>query len=766
MIEALDRRATMLMFDLFQVTTINLLYNESSIPVPRVLSSSSTRKNPLKCPYVLMERMEGMPLHWGWYNNEIDSASLASFREKALGDIANAMVQLNKFGFDKAGALQRSTAGLDMKISRYRKVDFFDDDVLIEESNPRRQQSVWTEQGPFIDGEEYFLCSLNKHESIYQACDIQEEYTLQGQQKLLRLLIRWFFEAISEVPYDFVLTHPDFDFQNILVGEDGSLKGIVDWDGAAAVPRCIGCEEYPLWLTPDWNPNCWAYDPEKGCATDEQTMVMIPNELDHYRAVYVQKIEDALRNGGALSLARTKVSGLARSLYIAANQPDSLADNVDMILDRVIEFSQQDEDTSVGTDSDTTTVENDCKLDGVEALNGHLLSGGEDEVKLRVVDKISTDYLSLRIASENAATTNLTLSDADRKVGIEWGTSVSGAPNEPISPPEHTSPTAKKQAYPDESFEHDTQSLQTVQSPTLDADSLRALSTPTATPTVICVSSFLQIFSYFIVYMGLLQSSDISPLAASAFLLLFSNNRAVAEPIAFLLGGLAFGGLIFQIVKKKGHRNNKPNTRVQTHPVSDAGSLRSTELPQESVHAHQKSLSPLIQDRIVIDNEGVADEGRQQGSNKNIPFAQPEVSMPGLALDTVEVSDNVASESPPSTNEPSTNQYNIASGDVFRVTMLVQQGATYELADQHRWSEDSDTESLDRDALREIALQKWAEDPLHDFGWYMPTCIYNALVKNNLDETRTHKLKIGFQRLLASLDDKYANFDVRQLSKP
>ncbi|KAL8906896.1 MAG: hypothetical protein Q9207_001751 [Kuettlingeria erythrocarpa] len=719
-----------------------------------------------ECPYVLMERIDGMPLHCGWYNNELDPASLASFRERALGDIANTMVQLNKFGFDKAGGLQRSTVGMDMKISRYRKVDFFDDDILMEESNPRRQQSVWTEQGPFIDGEEYFLCSLTKHESIYRACDIQEEHTLQGQQKLLRLLIRWFFEATSEESYDFVLTHPDFDFQNILVGEDGSLKGIVDWDGAAAVPRCIGCEEYPLWLTPDWNPNCWAYDREKGCTIDEQAMVMVPDELDHYRAVYAQKIEDALRKGGALPHARTKMSGLARSLYIAANQPDSLADNVDVILDRVIEFSQQNEDTSVATDRDTTAVANHYKLDDVEATGGHLMSGGKDKLKLKVVDQISTDSLSLRIGSEDAATINSTLSDADRKVGTERDTSVSGAPTEPMSLPEPTSPTTTKQAYPDESFKQDTQSPQTLQSPTWDADSLETLSTPTAPPTVICVSFFLQIFSYFIVYMGLLQSSDISPIAASAFLLLFSNNQAVAESVALLLGGLAFGGLIFQIVKKKGHRNHEPNTRIPAQTVSDAGSLRSTELRQESFHTQQKSLSPVIQDRIRVDNEGLKDVGGQQGSYKNIRDAQPEVPMLGFALDTMELSDNLASASPTSTNQRPANQYNITSSEGFRVTMLVQQGAMYELADEGRGSEDSDTESVDREALREVALQKWAEDPLHDFGWYMPTCIYNALVKNDLDETRTHKLKVGFQRLLASLDDKYGNFDIRKLSKP
>lgn len=98
--------------------------------------------------------------------------------------------------------------------------------------------------------------------------------------------------------------------------------------------------------------------------------------------------------------------------------------------------------------------------------------------------------------------------------------------------------------------------------------------------------------------------------------------------------------------------------------------------------------------------------------------------------------------------------------------MLVQEGTTYELADEIGDAEELDLDSLDPEAFREVVDRKWAEDPLHDFGWYMPKCIYNALLRNNLDEDRLRKLKIGFQRLLASLDDKFATLDARTLSDP
>ncbi|KAL8922454.1 MAG: hypothetical protein Q9208_005176 [Pyrenodesmia sp. 3 TL-2023] len=741
---------------------MNLLYNDSSIPVPRILSHSSTRKNPLKCPYILMERIDGMPLHWGWYNNKLDPASLANFREKALGDIANTMVQLNGFNFDKAGALQLSTNRLNMQVSPYRKVDFFDDDILIEESNPRARQSMWSQQGPFLDGEHYFLCSLTKHESIYQACEIQEDYTLQGQQKLLRLLIRWFFEATSEDSYDFVLTHPDLDLQNILVGEDGSLRGIVDWDGAATVPHCIGCEEYPLWLTSDWDPNSWAYDPEKACATDEKAMVMVPDELDHYRAMYAQKIEDALRNHGVLTHPMTKVSGLARSLYIAANHPESLEHNVDMILDKIIHLSEQDNDSSEGTDSDTTTVDDDCKLDEAHDSDDRPLSGHVEQIKLNVFDQNSTEHLSLPAAEQDAAVTSSILPYDDSGVGHKCDPPILTAFTELMPFPEHTSLIVEEQPHLDASSKQDSQPLQPRQSLTLDVEAHKKLFAPIASS----FTAMLMLFSYFVSYMGLLQSSDISPLAASAGLLLFSNNRPVACIVAFVLGALAFGGLICQSFKKMRDRKHECNGGFERQTASDAEPLPSTMGSQQSIQSNQKRMPISDQVHFMRDKGDSELEIGEQKSIHDIPVSEHRASLLDLPPDTAQFSVVPASASRVWTPGLPVNQHGVIPSEVFKVTMLVQDRIVYELADEVSDSEDSDTESLHREALREVALKKWAEDPLHDFGWYMPTCIYNALVNKNLDAARTYKLKTGFQRLLASLDDRYAALDVSKFSNP
>ncbi len=36
-----------------------------------------------------------------------------------------------------------------------------------------------------------------------------------------------------------------FDYCDVLVFDEGALRGLVCWHGVKAVPRCIGCEAYP-----------------------------------------------------------------------------------------------------------------------------------------------------------------------------------------------------------------------------------------------------------------------------------------------------------------------------------------------------------------------------------------------------------------------------------------------------------------------------------------------------------------------------------------
>ena len=74
-----------------------------------------------------------------------------------------------------------------------------------------------------------------------------------GIDKFLGMFIDW-APLNAEDAEDFVLSHPDFDIQNFLVYPEEKLCGIIGWDGAAVVPRCIGNRSLPGWLTRDWDP--------------------------------------------------------------------------------------------------------------------------------------------------------------------------------------------------------------------------------------------------------------------------------------------------------------------------------------------------------------------------------------------------------------------------------------------------------------------------------------------------------------------------------
>lgn len=46
-------------------------------------------------------------------------------------------------------------------------------------------------------------------------------------------------------PPGFVVCLPDFDSQNVLVDDQGTITGLIDWDLAQTMPRFVGYARYP-----------------------------------------------------------------------------------------------------------------------------------------------------------------------------------------------------------------------------------------------------------------------------------------------------------------------------------------------------------------------------------------------------------------------------------------------------------------------------------------------------------------------------------------
>jgi hypothetical protein len=102
-----------------------------------------------------------------------------------------------------------------------------------------------------------------------------------------------------------------------IVQEDGSLAAIIDWDGIAAVPRCVGNEKFPSWLTRDWDTAKYAYGRtfEDGEPTSEDS----PSHLARYRSMYVRFMREYATT--VQYDPSTGRSFLVDNLYIAACDP-------------------------------------------------------------------------------------------------------------------------------------------------------------------------------------------------------------------------------------------------------------------------------------------------------------------------------------------------------------------------------------------------------------------------------------------------------------
>ena len=383
-----------------EARTMQMLRRETSIPVPAVYAFDASSDNALLTPFILMEKLDGIPLWQLWFDSEVPKARLEHFRVKVLQSLAGAMVQLNKFTLDTGGSLTFDSGGTPVGLGGAKVMDGVaifnkaresevhqqncDEDngntpkkdhseaAIFNTTNaPGRSQAeaektddgdVICERGPFSCPKDYFLSNLDRPDPAFRA-DAHE----RGTDISLRLFIEWAFAGSRDHDRRFVLTHPDLDAQNVLVAEDGTLTGLIDWDGVAAVPRQVGCAQYPLWLMRDWVPLRYEYDTEKGqTCEDAGYEESSPAELASYRALYAQSMEveiekmtggsDKTTTFGTLpkhEAELTRQSLIMRNLDLSAGDPFAAFRTVNHIIDQIEELTAPEWEV---TDSDMDSI--------------------------------------------------------------------------------------------------------------------------------------------------------------------------------------------------------------------------------------------------------------------------------------------------------------------------------------------------------------------------------------------------------------------------
>ncbi|EAS27217.3 uncharacterized protein CIMG_10419 [Coccidioides immitis RS] len=296
-----------------EALTMRLIQRKTKAPVPTVYHFDDTLNNELHCPFILMEYVDGRPLYEIWFDQNVDPEVLEKRRCRALDGVARAMLELGKFVFDEAGEILFDHNDGPCCIGPMKMLDI--QAMLGQDDDDDDDSTIFCSVGPFRSAKSWFTCMLDRREPP------PDEYSL-GVYSVLRLFIDLAFpETQSGEKTDFVLSHPDFDIQNVLVSDDGSLRSLIDWDGVSTVPRCLGNEVYPSWLTRDWNPVTYTFDesatPGSDCQNNHENS---PRELEHYRKIY-QKLIEKILEFPAASKRMAANSLVLRNLYIAATDP-------------------------------------------------------------------------------------------------------------------------------------------------------------------------------------------------------------------------------------------------------------------------------------------------------------------------------------------------------------------------------------------------------------------------------------------------------------
>ncbi|EPE08406.1 serine threonine protein kinase [Ophiostoma piceae UAMH 11346] len=276
---------------------------------------------------------------------------------------------------------------------------------MSDDSGDETEIVVFADWGPTSDPKEYYTRALDLHP--------QDHVYSRGVESLLNKFISWLLETdVSEDPRGalpkstpFVFAHPDFDIQNFIVDTDGRLMGIIDWDGVEAVPRSIGNEALPGWLTRDWDPVMYVYESAMG---DEEALRRgyQPNTLwedseealARYRAIYTNLIAKHSPQLQAANAARvSRRSLVSENLAIAASDPVCRSRILDKVVSEMWE-AYKDGISDTASSGDDFVSETDLYPTFYDIAQLYL----ENEVDDFLLDRLQAAFKALLLKVESA----------------------------------------------------------------------------------------------------------------------------------------------------------------------------------------------------------------------------------------------------------------------------------------------------------------------------------------------------------------------------
>ncbi|KAH7930416.1 hypothetical protein BV22DRAFT_1191246 [Leucogyrophana mollusca] len=232
------------------MTALKLITTRTSLPVPAIYDFSPVQDNPLGRPYTLMSRVKGTQLAKLWFDPEWFTPE---HRRNVFHSIAENMAQLKILEFPAIGSLEEAPGDLPRVGPLLPSLD---------EITENEEPSMLVPRGPYTTVHSYIMSEISTQIASAPSPD----------HKVSLALVRMFASALLDETLDeppFVLSVPDFDYQNIFVDDDGNVTGIIDWDGVIVGPRQGGYARYPSWITRDWDPLMYGYPMDEPSPQEE-----------------------------------------------------------------------------------------------------------------------------------------------------------------------------------------------------------------------------------------------------------------------------------------------------------------------------------------------------------------------------------------------------------------------------------------------------------------------------------------------------------------
>lgn len=226
-----------------QVTTLRYILDKTKIPVPEIYHLDVTADNEISMPYMAMSFLSGKPLYKFWAGEGLTPSAREQLRLKCLSSLAHVMAQFSSMSFDKHGSLVENKSGKTFVGPLYEMDPCANCPVCLAKNGTPDLKANGPHASTFRELEAEYKQSLGRFVN-------PQEPREKGISRIMECLLRCLGKLDASLS-GYVVCPPYLDRQNILVGDDGTITGLVDWDEVETAPRWHGYARFPLFLARD-----------------------------------------------------------------------------------------------------------------------------------------------------------------------------------------------------------------------------------------------------------------------------------------------------------------------------------------------------------------------------------------------------------------------------------------------------------------------------------------------------------------------------------